>query len=208
MQTKTCTKCHKEKGISLFSKAKTGKFGVRGDCKDCRNEHYNQNREKFAKQKRDYNRQNKQKVLAQRKAYVERHKEDVYARNREYQQRNKKILNNKRGLYIKSRIATDISFKIERILRARILHALKGKNKSKKTLKLFGCTIEELKQHLESQFQEGMNWNNHGFYGWHIDHIKPCASFDLSKPEEQKKCFHYTNLQPLWMKDNLKKWKN
>ena len=50
-----------------------------------------------------------------------------------------------------------------------------------------------------------MTWENHTTHGWHIDHVKPCAVFDLSKPEEQKKCFHYTNLQPLWAKENLSK---
>ena len=58
---------------------------------------------------------------------------------------------------------------------------------------------------MESKFTEGMSWENQGKNGWHIDHKKPCSKFDLSKPEEQKKCFHFTNLQPLWWEDNLKK---
>ena len=61
----------------------------------------------------------------------------------------------------------------------------------------------DLKLHLENQFVDGMNWNNYGKNGWHIDHIKPCASFDLTDPKQQKICFHYTNLQPLWAIDNL-----
>ena len=72
---------------------------------------------------------------------------------------------------------------------------------------LIGCSIEELKQHLEKQFTLGMNWKNYG-YGWHVDHIKPCAFFDFSKEEEQKKCFNYTNLQPLWATENFKKRDN
>ena len=101
---------------------------------------------------------------------------------------------------------------MEHILRSRLCSALKGKTKSKSTLKLLGFTILKLKQHLENQFKKGMNWSNYGngWYGmgmeeWHIDHIRPCASFDLSKPEEQHKCFNYTNLQPLWAKENLEK---
>jgi len=58
---------------------------------------------------------------------------------------------------------------------------------------------------LETKFLEGMDWDNYGIYGWHIDHIKPCSLFNLENIEEQKKCFHYTNLQPLWAIDNLKK---
>jgi hypothetical protein len=72
-------------------------------------------------------------------------------------------------------------------------------------MKLIGCSCSELKSHIESLWLPGMTWENKAYYGWHIDHIMPCASFDLSKPEEQKKCFHFLNLQPLWWIDNLKK---
>ena len=75
--------------------------------------------------------------------------------------------------------------------------------KSCKTMELTGCSLEDLTKHLESKFTEGMTWENYG--QWHIDHIRPCASFNLEDPEEQKKCFHWTNLQPLWAADNLKK---
>ncbi len=72
-------------------------------------------------------------------------------------------------------------------------------------MELIGCSSKELESYLETQFTEGMTWDNYGYYGWHIDHIKPCASFDLSDPEQQKLCFHYSNLQPLWAKENIKK---
>lgn len=72
-------------------------------------------------------------------------------------------------------------------------------------MELIGCSIEHLKEHIEKQFVEGMNWENWSFYGWHIDHIRPIASFDLSDPAQVKECFHYSNLQPLWAKDNLSK---
>jgi hypothetical protein len=71
------------------------------------------------------------------------------------------------------------------------------------TADLIGCTWEEFVSYIEKQFKPGMAWENHG--EWHIDHIKPCALFDLSKPEEQKACFHFTNVQPLWAVDNMKK---
>lgn len=73
---------------------------------------------------------------------------------------------------------------------------------------LVGCSLLELQKHLESQFKEGMSWENYGFYGWHIDHIRPCASFNLADLKEQKLCFHYTNLQPLWWEENLSKGDN
>ena len=93
------------------------------------------------------------------------------------------------------------------MLRTRIYRALNCKNAKRayKSIKLLGASISKVKKHLESLFQEGMTWDNHSRDGWHIDHIIPCASFDLTDPKQQLKCFHYTNLQPLWAKDNLSK---
>ena len=68
---------------------------------------------------------------------------------------------------------------------------------------LVGCSLDDLRVHIEKQFSEGMTWKNKG--KWHIDHIRPCASFDLTDPEQQKQCFHFSNLQPLWARDNLRK---
>jgi hypothetical protein len=99
----------------------------------------------------------------------------------------------------------NVNWKIVNALRSRLYNVLKNQNtkKNNSTMELTGCTMEELKIYLENQFQQGMTWENHG--SWHIDHIKPCCSFDLTKEEEQKKCFHFTNLQPLWAEDNLSK---
>jgi hypothetical protein len=71
--------------------------------------------------------------------------------------------------------------------------------------KVLGADIETVRKHIESLFVDGMTWDNHGNHGWHLDHIIPCAAFDLTKKEEQLKCFHYKNIQPLWAKDNLVK---
>jgi hypothetical protein len=92
-------------------------------------------------------------------------------------------------------------------LRRRIHHALKYQNvkKSIKTTELLGASKEEVWKHLESQFKEGMTRENNTRKGWHIDHIKPMTSFNLNDPEEQKKCCHYTNLQPLWWWENFSK---
>jgi hypothetical protein len=119
-----------------------------------------------------------------------------------------------RLLYLKFRRKTDINFKLTNNLRSRIYNALKGNNKSKHTMELIGCSIENLKIHLKNQFTKGMSWKNHGngchgrgMKEWHVDHIIPCTFFDLSKPEEQQKCFNYKNLQPLWALENIKKRK-
>ena len=93
------------------------------------------------------------------------------------------------------------------ILRARINSALRHHSKSASLLVLIGCSIDQLKRWLGSQFLPGMSWKNHSRGGWHIDHRKPCAAFDLHNPSEQRRCFHYTNLQPMWSCDNLSKGK-
>ena len=105
--------------------------------------------------------------------------------------------------WINKKLKTDTHFKLKQALSHRIWGALKGQVKSKRTMELLGCTIDELWIHMESKFTEGMTKENYG--KWHVDHIMPCASFDLTDPEQQAKCFHYTNLQPLWALDNIKK---
>ena len=99
----------------------------------------------------------------------------------------------------------DPEFKLMKTLRSRLGSAIKNQNatKSDNTMKLIGCSISFLKGYLEARFTEGMTWENHG--KWHIDHIKPCSSFNLLDEKEQQECFHYKNLQPLWADDNLSK---
>jgi hypothetical protein len=121
-----------------------------------------------------------------------------------YKEKRAEILE-KSKKYHKKRLESDIGYRILCMLRSRLHKALKNNQKYGHTLELLGCSIQELKKHLESQFTVGMSWGNHGLYGWHIDHKKPCASFDLTDPEQQKACFHYTNLQPLWAEENLSK---
>ena len=119
---------------------------------------------------------------------------------KEYRKVNRIKLSNYQKEYVKNRLKIDINFKLKHYLRVRISQVLKGNPKIETTMKLVGCSLENLKKHLKSQFTSGMSFSNYG--KWHIDHIKPCASFDLNKVSEQKKCFHYTNLQPLWALDN------
>jgi hypothetical protein len=100
-----------------------------------------------------------------------------------------------------------IQSRIKRNLRRRIIHVVQSGYKSHSTMVLLGCDIDFFLQHLENQFDSIMTWKNYGQFGWHIDHIIPCDAFDLTLEEEQKKCFHYSNLRPLWWVDNLKKSK-
>ena len=111
--------------------------------------------------------------------------------------------------YNNDRNANDLDFRLRGSLRARVRGAVKnqGGDKALKTIELIGCSIDHLRHHLESLWTEGMNWDNYGFGEgkWNIDHIIPCASFDLTDPEQQKQCFHWTNLQPLWQPENQSK---
>ena len=103
--------------------------------------------------------------------------------------------------------ATNTEYRLKHNLRSRVGSALRaqkaGKNWS--LLDIVGCSTKELMAHLESQFTPGMTWDSWAHDGWHIDHIRPCASFDLTDETQQLECFHYTNLQPLWAVDNLTK---
>ena len=95
--------------------------------------------------------------------------------------------------------------RIREALKTRLSKSIKNGNKKNSIIKYLGCSVEDFKEYLESKFQPGMSWDNHGFYGWHIDHIRPLCSFNLENEEEVMAALHYTNLQPLWAKDNLKK---
>lgn len=133
-------------------------------------------------------------------------------RNKLNQQANERRFKNKNNINKKFREKRkfNIKYRLECILRGRLACAIRAVKckKSFPTLNLLGCEINYLKQYIESLWLEGMNWDNHGLFGWHIDHIKPINTFDLTDPEQQKQCFHYTNLRPLWYQDNLKRPKD
>lgn len=80
---------------------------------------------------------------------------------------------------------------------------MNGKLKAATTMELVGCSADDLRAHLERQFTDGMTWGNYG--DWHVDHVRPCSSFELTDPAQQRECFHWSNLQPLWAPDNLSK---
>jgi hypothetical protein len=123
--------------------------------------------------------------------------------NESYYENNSLKIKEKTKVYTKNRSKRDINFKLSRLLRSRLNHALKGNQKVGSAVSDLGCSIAELKIHLESLFKPGMTWDNYG--EWHIDHIRPLSSFDLSASEQLKDACSYRNLQPMWAKDNLKK---
>ncbi len=109
-----------------------------------------------------------------------------------------------RAVYLR-RKCTDPGFRICKNLRSRVGDAIRNGQKAGSAVRDLGCTVEELKKHLESRFRPGMTWENWSPTGWHIDHIKPLASFDLTDRAQFLQACCYTNLQPLWAEDNLKK---
>jgi hypothetical protein len=167
-------------------------------------EYYKKNAEKIKKRTRDYRKKNIEKVKAYDKFRNIRDKDKRNEIGRKYYAKNKKNIIKKNVEYAADRSKKDPSFRLKKNLRRRTLYALKGKDKSANTMTLLGVSnIEFVWIHLEKSFKPGMTRENHG--KWHIDHIKPCSSFDLTKASEQRECFHYTNLQPLWASENLSK---
>ena len=155
---------------------------------------------------------NRDRVRASDQRYRERNREVIRKRSRDWSQKQRDEgtnyadrQNESNREYLKQRLATDPVFKWTARQRSRLSKRLAehGGTKDQSSDELFGCTYQELRDHLEAQFTEGMTWENYG--QWHLDHKRPCSSFDLSDPEQQKQCFHYTNLQPLWGEDNLRK---
>lgn len=191
METRTCVDC----GIAspatteFFHKKKSGLYGLRSDCKDCRK-----------KQARERYQQNREKILGQIRIWAKENPEKVKECNKRWQSENRARLRE-----YKNRRNEDPVIRIAQNLRNGIRRVLNGTYKSSSSMDLLGCTVEECKKHLEDQFQEGMSWDTYGFYGWHIDHIRPCSSFDLIQEDQQRVCFNYKNLQPLWAAENLSK---
>ncbi len=154
--------------------------------------------------RKSYNEKNPERVLELRKLSHVRRRKKISESNHSWYLRNKSKVRQYKNHYERERCKTNPSFKIEKRLRNRIVEVLKYQSavRSARVKELIGCDRPFLVRWIEDQFQDGMTWGNHGNFGWHIDHIKPCASFNLSDSEQQKQCFHYTNLQPLWEIEN------
>ena len=148
-----------------------------------------------------YRSKNRISVLRSKKMYREDNKDKI----KEYKKIYSAVNKDKIKEYNDNRLKTNINYKLSKNLRARLNRAIKNNQKSGSAVKDLGCSISELKTYLESKFQPDMTWENYGLYGWHIDHIKPLASFDLSDRKQLLEACHYTNLQPLWATDNLTK---
>lgn len=199
---KLCKLCNIQKNLIEFP------IG-RAQCKNCRKIKMQQWIEKNKNKIHEKNKIKWQKLknnpdqILKRKKWYEKNKNRLLSQKKEYYELNKQKILMRHKLYERMKLKTDPIFRLRKNLRRRLNLCLKNIYKKETTLKLIGCTLEELKIYLENRFKKGMSWQNYG--EWHIDHIKPISSFDLNIIENQKKAMHYTNLQPLWAKENISK---
>jgi hypothetical protein len=199
---KACSKCKIEKDINCFSVQSSSKSGYRSQCKECINN--NENHKKYSKIYHSI-----QKVKDRKKEYQQQ--ENYKDKRKIYNKIYNKLAREKNQKRQNERSLKDVNFRLSHNLRTRISKAVKRGQKSGSAISDLGCSIEDFKKYLEAQFHvnprtgENMTFENYGYYGWHIDHIIPLVSFDLTNREQFLKACHYTNLQPLWKNENMTK---
>lgn len=195
-ELKVCSTCEVELPVSSFYKKKGGKFGVRAVCKACSDKEHmkyvKRNSDKINKYLRDRYRENPAPSKESSRRYALEHSKEKSAYRTKYQ---------------KHKMATDLDYRLRTLLRGRLSKALTKGYKKGSAVADLGCSIEHLKLHLELFWDDGMSWSNYGKGDgqWSIDHIKPLASFDLTDRAQLLQAVHYTNLQPLWHVDNMRK---
>ncbi len=171
-----------------------------------RNDYQLKNAAKIREGRRIYRLKNAKVLRAKATEWARNNRERYLTRLREYSKRDS--VRKRRVEYRRHRRNTVPWYRIKCALTNRVATTLRErglKKENRRTMEIVGCEIPFLLNHLERQFVNGMTWENHGFGEgkWHIDHKIPCAAFDLTDIEQQGRCFHYSNLQPLWSRDNL-----
>ena len=169
-------------------------------------EYRQENKEEIAAYQREYHQKNKEKLAAKRREYYQKNKEEINARSREYKKKNKDHLTVYYRNYVRTKRQNDPKYNLISRLRTRMNGAVKAAGLDKKcasTIELLGISTQGLKEWLEAQFTEGMTWENRS--DWHVDHRVPCDAFDLTVDQNQRICFWYKNLQPLWAEENIQK---
>jgi len=209
---KECCKCGEIKHISCFCKDRQRKDGLCPQCRDCRSAYYLDNKEHISKHGREYREKNKEYIRKKKREYSENspHIRMKWLENNSgyskkwYYDNHEHVLEYQRA-YKTERYNDDIQYRLLALLRGRFSRSLGRGSEAGSAVRDLGCGINELKEYLESLFLEGMTWENHGIHGWHIDHIIPLSSFDLTDRGQILIACNYKNLQPLWAKDNLSK---
>lgn len=210
--TKECTKCKVDKPKSEYHKCAANPIGIQTVCKECKKNEYLENtdfnKQKYIEMMSDPERKKRKyetnDVSRKKIKNIEREKKTKL----EYYKR-PEVIERRKEIH-RIRKATDLQYNIKKRLRWRVRDVVKKQLKNKKfkynsAIDLLGCDVEYLIKHLESTFTEGMSWGR--LPELHIDHRRPCNTYDLTDPEQQKECFSYKNMQMLWAEDNLKKGK-
>jgi hypothetical protein len=209
METKICGRCHKETEICFFGKDKRSKTGYRSTCNSCRKIESKEYRERNYEKRKEtlikYYEKNREKELLRLKKYREKNPEKRKETCKKYVENNKHKVNEYSKKWKRNTRKINPIYRIISNVRERTKDYLNYKtyNQNSHISDVIGCSPKFLIEHLEQKFKDGMSWDNYGFYGWHIDHVIPLSS--AKTEEEVYKLCHYTNLQPLWAEDNLKK---
>ena len=200
---KICTQCKISKPIAEFHKDKYKKDGYCPKCKSCHKKYYQDNKESNNTRSQQYYQDNREDIVERRKKHYQDNREDMLKRQKEYYENNKETILTHQKTYHANRRKTDPLFKLRHNISSLIYMSIKkgGFTKRSKTYKILGCSFDEFKIHIESQFSEGMSWDNHG--EWHFDHKTPVS---WGKTEEEIIALNnYINFQPLWAEDNIRK---
>ncbi len=197
----TITKCNWKNKSEVRAYIKMYRENNKEKIKLQNKESYLKYKEKNNKRSRKYYYNNKEKIKLLRTDYLLKNKLKIQTARKKYELENKEKIK----AYKKNKRETDPNYKLQCNLRRRIKRLLKNKIKVGSAIRDLGCSVNELKLYLENKFKPGMTWKNHGPIGWHLDHIIPLSFFNLEDREQFLKACHYTNLQPLWAKDNLSK---
>jgi hypothetical protein len=189
---KRCPACCLYKTRTFFHKNKRKVDGLDLYCKPC----------KSIRCKKYYS-EHKEKYFEKNKKYRENHREELLIKKREWSRKNRDSINERVSKRHNKLYKSDPEYKFKFLIRSRMRNAIKNGYKNGSAIKDLGCTSKFAVNYIAEKFKPGMSWENHG--EWHIDHIKPLANFNLQNREQYLQAVHYTNLQPLWAKDNLKK---
>lgn len=204
--SKQCTKCSIIKPLTDYHKNKKGKFGRQPRCKECLaedfKERYPKYKRRMAESQRNYVLNNKETIITKRREYYKKNRDNIAKTRRLWYNRTIEKRRAYEREYNKIR-RQDPKYRVRQNFKSRLVDAIryKGSYKSKRTEEILGCTVKALYNYLESLFTEGMSWDNYG--EWHVDHIVPIAA--AKTVDDVYKLNHYSNLQPLWAKDNLRK---
>jgi hypothetical protein len=223
VEKRWCGKCKGYKELEKFGYSKSTWDNLRPTCKVCLKEsnalnkerrteynkqYWQESKEHQQEKNRKWRQDNPEKVKESMKRWLEKNKEYKKQKDKEYREAHKEAyrVNQRRWVrenYHRMKEENGPEFqehKLKSNLGRRIREIL-GQQKSERCLEYVGCSLEDLRRHIETTFTECMSWDNYGT--WHIDHKIPCAAFNMLDPKEQKACFYYKNLQALWAKDNV-----